>query len=207
MIGTLHIVLAMKPLEGNFVQNALKHGVAGINVDACRIGTNEVITNHSRGEESAKSKGKYGDSTKQETHQTIGQQSGRWPSNVILGHLEGCKKVGTKRVSGTATSNGDAEIGEESSGVIKSLRRGKFVNRTTDGKETVEAWECQEGCPVKAMDKQSGNKCGASAPVKGTEESETGQKGIYGRYKRVASSFPDDGVGGASRFFKQVKEV
>jgi hypothetical protein len=57
------------------------------------------------------------------------------------------------------------------------------------------------------MDKQSGNKCGAAAPVKGTEESETGQNGIYGRYKRVASSFPDDGVGGASRFFKQVRGI
>ncbi|KKK94529.1 hypothetical protein LCGC14_2681940, partial [marine sediment metagenome] len=34
------IILAMKPLDGTFSQNALKHGVAGLNVDGCRIGAN-----------------------------------------------------------------------------------------------------------------------------------------------------------------------
>ena len=79
------IILAMNPLEGTFANNALKHGVAGLNIDECRIPTNEQITNHSRGEESAISKGKYGDSVAQETHQTIGQQIGRFPANFILG--------------------------------------------------------------------------------------------------------------------------
>jgi len=203
VIGTLHIVLAMKPLEGNFTQNALKHGVAGLNIDGARIGTNEVITNHSRGEESAKSKGKYGDSAKQETHQTVGQQSGRWPSNVLLGHLEGCKRVGIKKVSGTATSNGDAEIGEESNGVVKSLRRGKFINRTIDGKETVDAWECQEGCPVKAMDEQSGvTTSGAMKRRVGAYDGEsvtTFLRGDSGPHNQHGDT------GGASRFFKQVK--
>lgn len=31
------IVVAMKPLEGTFVQNAEKYGVAGLNIDECRI--------------------------------------------------------------------------------------------------------------------------------------------------------------------------
>lgn len=31
------IILAMKPLDGTFANNALVHGVAGLNVDACRI--------------------------------------------------------------------------------------------------------------------------------------------------------------------------
>jgi site-specific DNA-methyltransferase (adenine-specific) len=35
----------MKPLEGNFASNAIKHGVAGLNIDACRInvGVNDAI--------------------------------------------------------------------------------------------------------------------------------------------------------------------
>jgi hypothetical protein len=37
MIATLHICVAMKPLDGNFAQNALSRGVAGLNVDGCRI--------------------------------------------------------------------------------------------------------------------------------------------------------------------------
>jgi site-specific DNA-methyltransferase (adenine-specific) len=31
------IILAMKPLDGTFVANAERHGVAGLNIDACRI--------------------------------------------------------------------------------------------------------------------------------------------------------------------------
>ena len=37
MTDTIHIVLAMKPIEGNFAQNALEHEVAGLNIDGCRI--------------------------------------------------------------------------------------------------------------------------------------------------------------------------
>jgi len=32
------IIVAMNPLDGTFAQNALKHGVAGLNIDGCRIG-------------------------------------------------------------------------------------------------------------------------------------------------------------------------
>jgi site-specific DNA-methyltransferase (adenine-specific) len=35
------IILAMKPLDGTFAQNALKHGVAGLNIDEGRIETEE----------------------------------------------------------------------------------------------------------------------------------------------------------------------
>jgi len=62
----------------------LKWGTGGINIDACRVETDEIITNHSRSSESAISKGKYGDSKSQETHQTKGQQQERFPANIIL---------------------------------------------------------------------------------------------------------------------------
>lgn len=32
------IFISMKPIEGTFANNALKHGVAGINIDDCRVG-------------------------------------------------------------------------------------------------------------------------------------------------------------------------
>jgi len=76
--------LARKPLsEKTVATNVLKWGTGGINIDGCRVETDETITNHSRGYESAISKGKYGDSSAQETHQTDGQQQGRFPANVI----------------------------------------------------------------------------------------------------------------------------
>ena len=76
-------IMAMKPLEGTFAQNALKYGVAGLNIDACRITTDEKVTNHARGVGSAISKGVYGNSKEQNTFQTSGQTLGRWPANLI----------------------------------------------------------------------------------------------------------------------------
>ena len=79
------IVVARKPLsEKTIADNVLKWGTGGINIYGCRIPTDETITNHSRSTESSKSKGKYGDSRAQETHQTQGQKLGRFPANVIL---------------------------------------------------------------------------------------------------------------------------
>lgn len=78
------ICLARKPLsEKTVADNVLKWGTGAINIDGCRVPTDESISNHSRGAESAVSKGKYGSSTEQETHQTQGQQSGRFPANLI----------------------------------------------------------------------------------------------------------------------------
>ncbi|MBM3149630.1 MAG: site-specific DNA-methyltransferase [Chloroflexi bacterium] len=77
--------MARKPLsEKTIVENVLKHGTGALDIDGCRIPTSEEITNHSRGEESAISKGKYGDSKAQETHQTDGQVLGRFPANIIV---------------------------------------------------------------------------------------------------------------------------
>lgn len=79
------IYLGQKPFsEKTGAANLLKHGVGAVNIDGCRVPTDELITNHSRGAESAISKGKYGDSKAQETHQTAGQASGRHPANLIL---------------------------------------------------------------------------------------------------------------------------
>lgn len=77
------IVVARKPVQGTVAENVLQFSTGGINIDGCRVETNEEITNHSRGKESAISKGKYGDSKAQETHQTEGQTLGRFPANVI----------------------------------------------------------------------------------------------------------------------------
>ena len=75
--------LCRKPLsEPTVAENVMKFGTGGINIDASRIATDEI------------SKGKYGDSEAQETHQTAGQQLGRFPSNVIFSHHEDCSEDG-----------------------------------------------------------------------------------------------------------------
>jgi DNA modification methylase len=93
------ITVGRKSLTGTVVENVLEHGCGALNIDLCRIRANgEVITNPSRGSESAKSKGIYGNSSAQETHQTPGQQIGRWPANLILQHVEGCHSIGGEAV-------------------------------------------------------------------------------------------------------------
>jgi len=78
------ITVARKPLsEKTVALNVLKWGTGGIDIDGSRVETEDEISNHSRGTESAISKGKYGDSSQQETHQTEGQKLGRFPANFI----------------------------------------------------------------------------------------------------------------------------
>jgi len=80
MTSTLHIVVAMKPLDGNFASNAIKHGVAGLNVDACRIGTELVTSTKGLGN----NKNLNDDGWKGIGHKPQPTTSmGRFPANVI----------------------------------------------------------------------------------------------------------------------------
>ena len=73
------IIVAMKPKEGSFADNAEKYGVAGLNIDGGRIGI-ELITQHGRKETWSQSmSGKnYEQKSGTNPHQ------GRWPANLIL---------------------------------------------------------------------------------------------------------------------------
>lgn len=74
------IILAMKPMSGTFAANALEHGVAGLNIDGCRVGTES--TKRPTGT------AMYGKNSGWNSHnlQNIigGSDSGRWPANVVL---------------------------------------------------------------------------------------------------------------------------
>jgi len=68
------IILAMKPIDGNFAENALKWGVAGLNIEACRVGV-ENIPETKRG---------YAKNTAFCSGVLPPEHSGRWPGNVVL---------------------------------------------------------------------------------------------------------------------------
>ena len=82
MIDTVHICVAMKPIEGNFAQNALEHGVAGLNIDECRI-ESMVLESERRTSKPGGGRGGMfmpnGDMPAGERH----NPSGRWPANVL----------------------------------------------------------------------------------------------------------------------------
>ncbi len=72
------IILAMKPLDGTFAQNAEKHGVAGLNVDGGRIGTETVKTQAKGASFTSVGESQGFNGCPESTHQ------GRWPANLIL---------------------------------------------------------------------------------------------------------------------------
>ena len=142
MVETFHLVLCMKPLDGTYAQNVLSHGVAGLNIDGCRVVTDEVITNHSRSAEAAISKGKYGDSAAQETHQTTGQTIGRWPANVILdGNEEVVRGFPQSSVTGKRTKKSKSAKVKETTWLSNNH---KFVEHTDSGSTARFFWNFGE---------------------------------------------------------------
>ena len=75
------IIVAMKPLEGSFAENAQKHGVAGLNVDGCRVEVSDGDYDHSGNEGIEDSSSIYGNYS--HSNQSPPHPKGRWPANVI----------------------------------------------------------------------------------------------------------------------------
>ena len=103
--------LLRKPCsEPTVATNVLKHGTAGLNIEASRVsagGDPEAIRLAGI---------LHCDRDTAEIASRVAQQ-GRWPANLILQHLDGCVQ---------------------------------------DSTETIAAWTCAPGCPVAALDQQSG---------------------------------------------------
>jgi DNA modification methylase len=118
------IYLAQKPYDQKTgALNLLKHGVGAVNIDACRVPTNETITTHSRSAEAAISKGIYGDSAAQETHQSAGQALGRWPANLLHDGSEAAINLFPREAGASAPVKGT-----EPSEVTNEIY-GKFAGR------------------------------------------------------------------------------
>jgi site-specific DNA-methyltransferase (adenine-specific) len=73
------IIMAMKPLDGTFKQNAEKWGQAGINIEGCRIGTDDT-----RVPASKNVLGIMNDDGWKCKPMIVGSAKGRWPANVIF---------------------------------------------------------------------------------------------------------------------------
>ena len=73
------IIVAMKPLDGTFAQNAQKHAVAGLWIDGVRIPANDMRSGGFGNGKRPWQSGPVGGNT-----QYVGSEQGRWPTNVIL---------------------------------------------------------------------------------------------------------------------------
>jgi len=83
------IILAMKPLDGTFAENAHRHGVAGLNIDGSRIGVGRGGCRD--GEKTAEKR--YANRGSTNFAPTPGPRGGdakgRWPANVLLDEQAG----------------------------------------------------------------------------------------------------------------------
>lgn len=77
------ITLARKPFKGSIPNNLAQNGVGAINIDACRIPTDDELKIHSASQEASISKGIYGDSKARTTFKRPSQELGRWPTNFL----------------------------------------------------------------------------------------------------------------------------
>jgi len=183
------IVVARKPLDGTVAQNAMKHGTGGLNIDGCRVGTTKDIPASPR---RAKQGAAYGDLSKDPaTGSGWDKNVGRWPPNILLAHHPDCKSIGTRKVKGYTINrweDGAKPFGGGAGHPFES-------EQTPDGE--VEVWECVEGCPIKELDRQSGEGVSANQPRTRKEDQAAG---MFGLGKATESNqFGDSG--GASRFF------
>ena len=74
------ILLCRKPLSGSVAENVEQWGVGGLNIDGCRIETDEYIFTTPRTQQSHI----YGKYAQQDPMQSTGQEIGRWPANILL---------------------------------------------------------------------------------------------------------------------------
>ncbi len=151
--------------------------------------------------------GRSGNSTPNQVYGSrIGQkgiwvpnQSGRWPANFALSHDDDCKASGTRKVKTGVAVRRNFEGGEKQRGFLASAASGPDMTYgDADGTETVEAWQCVEGCPVKMLDEQSGE----SVSRQGKPRKSTKPGDGYGMM-HTGAEYADKG--GASRFFYVAK--
>ena len=81
------IILARKPLDGTVANNVLAHGVGGLNIDACRVGTDDTLVAGGPSSplpgdtRSAKGQGMFSEGT---SSTFVQNPAGRFPANVLL---------------------------------------------------------------------------------------------------------------------------
>jgi hypothetical protein len=194
------IVVFQKPYEKRPLDNITKTGAGALNIDAGRITTDPAKDDMLRTTERGKRQTdtwEDGSGFKNEKNPLTGVRAeGRWPANLALQHLPGCKNIGVKKVVNPSGSL-DKEYEQ------RNRVYGKFDKRETwkkygdeDGMETVEDWECEDGCPIKALDAQSGEREGCKPHL--VRQHSRGYEGGWKPFDAV-KGYEDEG--GASRFY------
>lgn len=167
-----------KPLsEGTVAANTLKHGTGGINIDASRIGTTDSLgggrlSGPTRMDQTCGGnewdrpwmndpslREGYAKATAEKVAKA--EKMGRWPANVILQHLDGCRCDGIRTAGSGRFVAHDAVVRKstmmdpDKGWNGNSLDNSKKSAPNSYGQEMVANWICEPGCPVVRLDEQS----------------------------------------------------
>jgi site-specific DNA-methyltransferase (adenine-specific) len=79
------VVLARKPIEGTVAANVLKYGTGAINVDGCRVLTDEVLNGgaHTGAERGRREQNQFSGGVLRSGIGPYVQPVGRWPANIV----------------------------------------------------------------------------------------------------------------------------
>lgn len=195
--------LVRKPLIGTVAQNILEYDTGGLNIDGCRIGSQN---GDDYGRSAANSQGTINAHSGfegkafaiAERDAEYASSLGRWPANLVLSHSEGCQLIGTKK----AASNGHypSTRGQGGLGTAGHAGQDDLEERVTKDEE-VEDWRCVESCPVRMLNEQSG--ISISSGGGGYKKRGVGAGEIYGTYgeRDLPPNVGLGDTGGAARFF------
>jgi hypothetical protein len=198
-------------LEGTVAETVLKYGTGGLNIDTCRVGLTKRVPGGLSRTPGQSLSGSVDGSLRRETGEEGGHNPnvGRWPTNMVFVHSEGCKREGVKRIRGGApTPSGFDRYNKALS--EHGYRPGEYQKGSppsppsrvdASGQETIPNWVCVDGCSVRALDEQARIHPGGSR--RGYEDS-TAEPGFTGGWSEAPYSGMRYGdSGGASRFFPQ----
>lgn len=192
--------LCRKPVEGTTTANVERYGTGGLNISGCRVAhaSPADFAQHDAGVKAIKARGGSMAQSWKNASDLSGandvSSEGRWPPNFLMTHHCECKRVGSRSVKANPTwdtPNRDTEASAFTSSEVSTV-----CHASAAGTEEVPVWECVEGCPVKAMDDQSGADAGRNG----------GRAGLsvgYGGVIQDASTPTYRDTGTASRYFPQ----
>lgn len=130
------IILAMKSLDGTFAQNALEHGVAGLNIDGSLVGVESRIngpsspTNASRKSRVAAG---YRHDEGVGPGSSGGLVTGRWPANVILDEETGALLDAQSGITKSSGGSGEASQKTALAGHIYGTYSGDTLGQNAGG--------------------------------------------------------------------------
>ena len=188
---------------GTVAANVLRWGTGALNIDASRVGYDagvdmDTVQRQQATGGNSSVKGAFGAEALVGKEIAMYKPGGRWPANLVLQHLPECEQTGTREEAGYS------------------------VNRFTDGAKpfgggaghpyesvsvppsTVAVWACAEGCPVAALDAQSG----VSKSVVSARGGSSPNPMSWGTARADGDKIAGHAdTGGASRFFKQFHDT